>query len=146
MRRLPLAALICALAVSGLAACGGGNDNNSNSTASTATTSTTDTTTTGAAGGAAEKVQVEADPSGALKFVQSKLTAKPGKATFTFVNSSSTPHDFVLESGGKELAKTDVISQSKATTSATLAAGDYTYFCSVPGHRQAGMEGTLTVK
>ena len=53
----------------------------------------------------------------------------------------------MIEEGDKEIAKTDVISGDKATTEATLTAGgDYTYFCSVPGHRQAGMEGKLTVK
>ena len=148
MRRLPLAALICSLAVLGLglAACGG-DDNSSNDTASTpATTNTTTTETSTSGGGAAQTIKVAADPSGALKFEQSSLTGKPGKATFDFTNDSSTPHDFVLEENGKEVAKTDVISGKTVSTSATLAAGKYTYFCSVPGHRQAGMEGTLTVK
>jgi uncharacterized cupredoxin-like copper-binding protein len=30
--------------------------------------------------------------------------------------------------------------------SAQLKPGNYTFYCSVPGHRQAGMQGTLTVK
>jgi plastocyanin len=142
MKRYPLPIAICALtAVLGLAACGG-DDNNDNTTA--ATTSTT-TTEQGSAGGGT--VQVSADPSGALKFQQSSLSASAGKDTFEFTNDSSTPHDFVLEdSGGKEVAKTPVITKDKATTSGTLKAGKYTYFCSVPGHRQAGMEGTLTAK
>ena len=146
MKRLPLLLAICALAaVLGLAACGG-DDNNDNTTA--ATTSTTDTTTTetGAAGGGAT-VKASADPSGALKFEQSSLSAPAGKDKFEFTNKSSTPHDFVIEdSGGKEIAKTPVITDDTATTEATLEAGKYTYFCSVPGHRQAGMEGTLTAK
>jgi plastocyanin len=143
MKRYPLLIAICALAaVFGLAACGG-DDNNDNTTA--ATTSTT-TTEQGSAGGGGT-VQVAADPSGALKFQQSSLSASAGKDTFEFTNDSSTPHDFVLEdSGGKEVAKTPVITGDKARTSATLKAGEYTYFCSVPGHRQAGMEGTLTAK
>jgi plastocyanin len=149
MRRLPLAALICTLAVLGLGltACGG-DDNSSNDTASTPATTNTNTTTTetSTTGGAAQTIKVAADPSGALKFEQSSLTGKPGKATFDFTNDSSTPHDFVLEEDGKEVAKTDVISGKTVSTSATLDAGKYTYFCSVPGHRQAGMEGTLTVK
>jgi plastocyanin len=147
MRRLPLAALICSLAVLGvgLTACGG-NDNSSNDTASTPATTNTTTTKTSTTGGSAQTIKVAADPSGALKFEQSSLTGKPGKATFDFTNDSATPHDFVLEKGGNEVAKTDVISGKTVSTSATLDAGKYTYFCSVPGHRQAGMEGTLTVK
>jgi plastocyanin len=144
MKRFPLLILICALAAFGLAACG--DDNSSSDTTEPAATTTTEETTTGAAGGG-ETVKVAADPSGALAFEQKSLTAAPGKATFEFTNDSSTPHDFVIEEGDKEIAKTDVISGDKATTEATLAAGgDYTYFCSVPGHRQAGMEGKLTVK
>ena len=146
MKRFPLLVAVCALAaVLGLAACGG-DDNKDNTTA--ATTSTTDTTTTdtGAAAGGAT-VKVAADPSGALKFEQSSLTTTAGKDTFEFTNKSSTPHDFVIEdSSGKEVGKTDVITGDTATTEATLTAGKYTYFCSVPGHRQAGMEGTLTAK
>ena len=143
MRRIPLLIVICALAVFGLAACGG--DDNKDTTTEPAATTDTTTTDTGA-GGAGKTVQVAADPSGALKFVQSSLTAPVGKVTFKFTNESSTPHDFVLEQDGQELGKTEVISESSATTEATLEAGEYTYFCSVPGHRQAGMEGTLTAK
>ena len=147
MRRLPLAALICSFAIFGLglAACGG-DDNSSNDTASTPATTNTTTTETSTSGGGAQTIKLAADPSGALKFEQTSLTGKPGKATFDFTNDSSTPHDFVLEEDGKEVAKTDVITGKTASTSATLDAGKYTYFCSVPGHRQAGMEGTLTVK
>jgi len=145
MKRFPLLILICALAAFGLAACGDDNSNSSDTTAPAATT-TTEETTTGAAGGG-ETVKVAADPSGALAFEQKSLTAPAGKVTFEFTNDSSTPHDFVIEEGDKEIAKTDVISGDKATTEATLkAGGDYVYFCSVPGHRQAGMEGKLTVK
>ena len=145
MRRFPLLVAVCALAaVLGLAACG--SDDNKDSTTA-ATTSTTDTTTTDESAGGGGTVQVAADPSGALKFEQSSLSASAGKDTFKFTNESSTPHDFVIEdSDGKEIAKTPVISGDTATTDATLKAGEYTYFCSVPGHRQAGMEGTLTAK
>jgi plastocyanin len=143
MRRFPLLIVICAFAAFGLAACGG--DDNKDTTTQPATTepATTETTT---GGGAAKAVQVAADPSGALAFEQKSLTAPVGKVTFDFTNESSTPHDFVLERDGQEVAKTPVFSGGKKTTEATLEAGKYTYFCSVPGHRQAGMEGTLTAK
>jgi len=146
MRRFPLLLLICALAAFGLAACGG-DDGGDETTGAATETTTTEETTTGEAGGAGEAVKVSADPGGALEFEQKSLSAPVGPVTFEFTNQSSTPHDFVLEDdGGQEIAKTEVISDSEATAEATLEAGEYTFFCSVPGHRQAGMEGTLTAK
>lgn len=146
MKRFPLLILICALAAFGLAACGG-DDGGSDTTEPAATeTTTTEETTTGAGGGG-ETVEVSADPGGALQFEQKSLSASAGATTFKFTNPSSTPHDFVIEDdGGTEVAKTEVITDGEADTKATLESAKYTFFCSVPGHRQAGMEGTLTVK
>jgi len=143
MRRLSLLLVMCLVPALGVAACG--DDNKDGTTATQPATTETQTTDTGAAGGG-ETVQVSADPSGALKFEQNSLTAKPGKDTFEFTNDSSTPHDFAVEQDGKELGKTEVISSSSDKLALDLEAGDYTFFCSVPGHRQAGMEGTLNVK
>ncbi len=141
MRRFPLLIVICALAILGLAACGG--DDNKDTTTEPATT---ETTTTDTGGGAGKTVEQAADPSGGLKFEKDSLSAPTGNVTFKFTNESSTPHDFVVEQDGQELAKTDVITEGSDTTQATLEAGEYTFYCSVPGHRQAGMEGTLTAK
>ena len=144
MRRFPIVVLIFVVAALGLAACG---DDNSGSDSAT-DTATTETTTTGeAGGGGGETVQVAADPSGALEYEQKSLSASAGSNTFDFTNESSTPHDFVVEDeGGEELGKTDVIDGGEDSVEIELAAGEYTFFCSVPGHRQAGMEGPLTVK
>jgi plastocyanin len=142
MRRITLLIVVCAVAAFGLSACGG--DDDSDTTTEPAATETT--TTGGGAGGGGETVQVSADPGGALAFEQKSLTAPTGRVSFEFTNDSSTPHDFVLEQDDQEVAKTDVITGESATTQATLEAGEYTYYCSVPGHRQAGMEGTLTAE
>ena len=145
MKRFPLLIVICALAVGGLAACGG--DDNKDTTTEPAATepATTDTTTTDEGAGGATVAQA-ADPGGGLEFEKKTLTAPTGAVTFDFTNESSTPHDFVVEQDGEELAKTDVISEGTDTAEATLDAGEYTFYCSVPGHRQAGMEGTMTAK
>ena len=134
------AVAILGLAALALAACGGSDD--SSSTA--AETSATETSTSAGGG---ETVTFEADPSGQLAYVETDVTAKAGNDTIEFDNPSSTGHDVVIEDeSGGEVAKTDVITDSTTTTTADLQAGTYTFYCSVPGHREAGMEGTLTVK
>lgn len=109
----------------------------------------TDTTRTDAKGGThATKVALSADPSGALKYNTTKLNTTPGNVTIAFENASSTPHDVtVTGEGNKKLGATKQITDSSAKLNLKdVPAGSYTFFCSVPGHEQAGMKGTLTVK
>jgi plastocyanin len=144
MRKALLLCAVVALASLGLVACGGGNDNGSASVSTPATPPPS--TSGGSAGGGGTTLDIAADPS-ALKFDTTSLDAKAGAVTINFDNPSAIGHDVVIEdSGGAEIAKTDVITQAKATAKANLKPGSYTFFCSVDGHRQAGMEGTLTVK
>jgi len=146
MRRFPILVLVCLLAAFGLAACGGDDEGDNKTEATTPATTETETTTEESAGGGGT-IDVTADPGGALEFEQKSLTAKAGKNTVELTNDSSTPHDVVIEDdGGEDVAKTEVISDGKEKTTADLQAGKYTFYCSVPGHRQAGMEGSLTVK
>ncbi len=65
-----------------------------------------------------------------------------------FTNPSAIPHNVTVQQGtnGKVLGHTPTFASSKKTLVLNLPAGNYTYYCSVPGHRQAGMVGTLTVK
>jgi mono/diheme cytochrome c family protein len=88
-------------------------------------------------------VQIPADPTGQLAYKFKNATAKAGKVTLASKNDSSVPHDIAVQGGptGPEVSggKTSQIS-------ANLKAGSYTFYCSVPGHEQAGMKGTLTVK
>lgn len=99
-----------------------------------------------AAKGPGGTLQLAADPTN-LAFDKSSLTSKPGKVTIDFTNPSSLEHDVAIEgSEGKEIAVSQLIGESETSVSANLAAGTYTFFCTVPGHREAGMEGTLVVK
>jgi plastocyanin len=132
-----------AVAVTALAlsACGSSDDSSSTTAATTSSTETS----TSASGGAT--VSFQADPSGALQYTETDVTAKAGNDTIEFDNPSSTGHDVVIEDeSGSEVAKTDIITDSTASATADLKPGTYTFYCSVPGHREAGMEGTLTVK
>ena len=86
-------------------------------------------------------------PTASLAFTETKIDAKAGAATLELVNDSPTTHDLVVEDGdGNDIGKTDAISGGTTSFDADLKPGTYTYYCSLPGHREAGMEGTLTVK
>ena len=112
-------------------------------------TATGGSQTTGGGGGAAAgaKVAVDADPTGNLKFVQKTLSAKAGKVTFAFTNKSPVPHNFAIKGNGVKAGPSATISGGKtADLTVTLKAGSYEFYCAIPGHEQAGMKGTLTVK
>lgn len=132
-RALPLV-LVLAAFVLALSACGGGSSS-----------STTPATTGGGGGGGGSTVKISADPSGALKYEQTDVSATAGSITIDFTNMSSLPHDVTIEGNGASGA-TDEITNSSTSTTVDLEPGTYTFFCSVDGHRAAGMEGTLTVK
>ena len=134
MRRT-LTALVLSTAL--LAGCGGGDDESSATPEATQAPASS--------GGGGEQVKVSAPADGSLKFEQSSLTAKAGKVTFNFTNPSSVPHAFEVEGNGVE-EETDVITKGKASVTVDLKPGSYTYYCPVGSHRQAGMEGKLTVK
>jgi plastocyanin len=98
----------------------------------------------GAAG--AGSVQLAADPSGKLAYDRRQISGGPGKFTLRLINRSSTPHNVTIARGAKVLTATKTIEGTTTSTTVTLPPGDYTFFCSVDAHRQAGMQGTLTVK
>jgi plastocyanin len=149
MKKLvPLFALL--LAALALAACGGGSDTTGEETAASPETTQeaeSEKEAEGGSAGSASTVDFEADPSGALAFTSDSAEAKAGKVTVDFTNSSPVPHDVAIEdSSGETIAETETLAEGSASTTAELEPGEYTFYCSVPGHRQGGMEGTLTVK
>jgi len=81
-----------------------------------------------------------------LAYDTTSLSSKPGKVTIDFTNPSALEHDVAIEADGEEIAGSELIAEGKTSVSAELAPGTYTFYCTVPGHREAGMEGTLTVK
>jgi plastocyanin len=99
-----------------------------------------------AGGGGGQALKLSSPSSGQPAYDTNQLTAKPGKVTIGFDNPSPVQHDVAIAQGSKELAKSDLISGGSTSVSTTLKPGKYTYYCTVPGHREAGMEGTLTVK
>jgi uncharacterized cupredoxin-like copper-binding protein len=138
--------IVAALAVVGLAACGGGDDNNDTTAASTPA-STTPAGGGGGAGGGASTVDISTPSGSDLAFDQKDVSAKSGSVTIDFDNQQPLQHDVKVEdSSGQELGGTDLVSSGTANATVDLQPGTYTFFCSVPGHREAGMEGTLTVK
>jgi len=143
-------AALGALSSLALAACGGGSSNSSTTPAASSSSTTSSTPAAGGGGGGGgggSTVNVEADPGGNLAYTQTSLTANAGSDTIDFNNPASLPHNVTIEdSSGKTVGATDTITGSKTSTTVDLKAGTYTYFCSVDSHRQAGMEGTLTVK
>jgi plastocyanin len=140
------ALLLAALA---LVACGGDSDTTSGETAP-ANESTKEAEgekeAEGGTAGAAT-LEFEADPSGALAYTTSEATGKAGKVTVNFTNQSPVPHDVALEDeAGEMIAETETVAEGTDSTTANLKPGKYSFYCTVPGHRQGGMEGTLTVK
>jgi plastocyanin len=95
--------------------------------------------------GAATTLTLAADPT-QIAFDKESLTSKPGQVTIDFDNPSALEHNVAIEQGGDELATSPTITEGKTSVSADLQSGTYTFLCTVPGHAEAGMEGTLTVK
>jgi plastocyanin len=94
------------------------------------------------------KIDIPADPGGQLAYVTKQATSPPGPLVISSTNEASIPHDIAVEGPGVPLTKGPTVQDGGVSTvkSIDFKPGDYTYFCTVQGHRQAGMEGTLTVK
>lgn len=92
------------------------------------------------------KLVIPADPTGQLAYVTKQATAPAGQLEIDSKNVSSTPHNIALEGNGIDEKGKVIQGGATSTISVTVKAGKYAFYCSVPGHREGGMEGTLTVK
>jgi plastocyanin len=146
--------LVLALASAAFVACGDDDEG----------TTTTDTATEespGAAAGGGEEageeeggkagggstLEFEAGADTGLAYTSEEATAEAGEVTVEFTNAQSLAHDVAIESAdGEQIGKTEVITDGEDSTTVELEPGEYAFYCTVPGHREAGMEGTLTVE
>jgi plastocyanin len=98
-------------------------------------------------GGPVSALLLGSDPTGQLKFDKTALQAPAGNVRITLKNPAPVPHNVSLQGpGGVDLHGATVSTGGSSEVTADLKPGSYTFYCSVPGHRQAGMQGTLTVK
>ena len=138
MKRL-LTFFVVALVV--LAGCGGSDDNSSSGSSGGASTTSS---SSGGGGSGGTQLTLSADPSGALKFDKKTLSAPAGEVTITMTNPSSVPHDIAIK-GGVDKKGDEVTGGGKSVVTVNLKPGKYTFYCSVPGHEAAGMNGELDV-
>ncbi len=90
-------------------------------------------------------LSLAANSAGALSYDTKSLSAKAGTVTIAMANMSPVEHNVTIAEGSKVLGATPTFAGGTKTLTLKLKPGKYTFYCSVPGHRTAGMEGTLTV-
>lgn len=95
----------------------------------------------------ASKIRIKAAPKG-VAYTTDHVESEAGETLLRFENPQTAPHDLDLEdANGKPIADMELIGGGYADVPIDdLEPGEYTFYCSVPGHREAGMEGTLTVE
>jgi plastocyanin len=83
-----------------------------------------------------------------LAYRYADATAPAGSIRFVSENpsSQSAPHDIAIEGNGVNEKGEVVDPGGTSEFTADLEPGEYTFYCSVQGHREGGMEGKLTVE
>jgi plastocyanin len=91
-------------------------------------------------------LEIPADPNGSLAYTFADAIAPPGPLTITSPNESQVDHNIALEGGGVNEVGPVVNNGGVSEIEVDVDAGEYTFYCSVEGHREGGMEGVLTVE
>lgn len=91
-------------------------------------------------------LEIAADPNGQLAYVTDKATAPAGPLRIDSPNESQVDHNIALELEGDDEIGEVVKDGGVSTIEVDVKPGTYAFYCSVPGHREGGMEGELTVK
>jgi uncharacterized cupredoxin-like copper-binding protein len=131
--RIPLLQSAAAVAVVAVlaAGCGGSGGGGGSSSA-------------GSAPANAQVVEIDVAQSG-FAFVKTTATANAGTVELRSKNPQSVTHDISIKRNGVDKQGNQVSNGGVSTVTADLKPGTYTFYCSVPGHEEAGMKGTLTV-
>jgi plastocyanin len=80
----------------------------------------------------------------AFKYADAEASA--GSVKITSKNPQTTDHNIAIDGNGVDQKGEVVNNGGTSTVTVDLKPGTYSFYCSVDGHRQAGMEGKLTVK
>ncbi len=141
MRRAFIAILLSVASLSLIAAgCGGGDDETTPATTEEAAEETTEEAETGGQGGGAETLEVSM---GEYFFEPSEPTVPEG-GTLDVVNDGEIVHNLTVED--TDVATADLQSGESEEVAVDLGPGEYPFICTIPGHAEQGMTGTLTVE
>jgi len=99
-----------------------------------------------AAAATSAELDLTADPSGVAAYDKKSGTVTAGTVTVKLTNESPLEHNVAVAQGARELGRSDTIKGSETELKVDLKPGKYEFYCTVDGHRAAGMEGTLTVR
>lgn len=150
-----LSSVAAGVTVAALALAGCGSSSSSSSSGAAAPTSSSASSSAASSSVASGAVapsggaqSIAAEPNGTLAYTKKTLTANAGTVKIAFTNHSPLSHNLTIQKGtsGAIVGATPTFQGGTKELSVKLAPGTYTFFCSVPGHRMAGMVGTLTVK
>ena len=130
----PLATVVLLLAGVSLVGCGDDDDDTA------ATEATTTEEAAGGGGGDAEVSMTE------YAFDPADATVGPGQ-TITATNDGELPHNYTIKSGGPEESTSETLDPGvSGALGAPEKPGEYDVLCTIPGHAEKGMKGTLTVE
>jgi uncharacterized cupredoxin-like copper-binding protein len=133
------------LAAAGLAACGG---NSYTPPAERGSVATPEAKAPASSGSVGARATVSAAADGSLAFNTTSIEAKAGEVTVVMDNPSSSGIDHGIAISGNGVDQDGKVVQpgASSTIKVKLRPGTYVFFCPVPGHEEAGMKGTLTVR
>jgi plastocyanin len=100
----------------------------------------------GEAAATSSRFDLVADPGGASSYNQAAGLVKAGTVTVHLTNDSTQDHNVAVSQGSRVIGESKIIKGGETELKLDLKAGEYDFFCEVDSHRQAGMEGKLTVR